>query len=86
MSVEFEIPDRLLEQLHMTKAELEQEVRLMTAARLYERGLASTGRAAEAVGLPRALLLSRLASFGVQLYDPEADDLESDLSHAACHL
>lgn len=83
MSVHVEIPDSLLARLGMTANDLEQEVRLMTAARLYERGLASTGRAAEALYVPRALLLHRLASFGVSLYSPEPRELDEDLARAA---
>ena len=54
----------------------------MLAARLYEKGLASTGRAAELVGVPRILLLKRLADFGVSLSDLTEEELRQDLEHA----
>jgi predicted HTH domain antitoxin len=82
MTVPVELPEGLLPQLGMSPDEFSFEVRLMVAARLYERGLASTGRAAELVGVPRTVLLSRLDSFGVNLTDLSPDELREDMENA----
>lgn len=82
MVVAVELSDAVLRDLQMTPAELDQEVRLMAAARLYERGLVSTGQAAERVQVPRSLLLSRLADFGVSISDPSIDELRKELENA----
>jgi len=82
MRMELECPDELLQRLQWNNEELGLEVRLMLAARLYEKGLASTGRAAELAGVPRVLLLERLADFGVPLSDLTEEELRQDLEHA----
>ena len=82
MRMEIECPDELLQQLQLNTEELSLEVRLMLAVRLYEKGLASTGRAAELAGVPRLLLLERLADFGVSLSDLTEEELRQDLEHA----
>jgi len=82
MTVGVELPEAVLRDLQLTPADLDLEVRLMAAARLYERGIASSGRAAEMVNVPRTLLLSRLASFGLSLADPSADELLRDFAQA----
>ena len=77
-----DISHGVLEQLGLGPEQLDREVRLMLAARLYERGLASTGKAAELVGLPRALVLSRLSSFGVSLVEMSPDELREEMQNA----
>ena len=70
--MQIEVPEEALRELRMTLDELDQEVRLMLAARLCERGLVSTGKAAELAGVPRTLLLAGLCSFGVSIAEPGA--------------
>jgi len=81
-TLQLDVPDDVLEELAMSPSDLDQEVRLMIAARLYESGRASTGRAAELMGVPRTLLLSRLGSFGVCLTEMTEEELRGDLEHA----
>ena len=83
MTFLIDVPEDALRQLQMSPQELEQEVRLLLAARLYENGIASTGRAAELMGVSRALLLCRLGSFGIALFDLSPEELQRDLEHAA---
>ncbi len=82
MTLEFEVPEKVLHQLDMTTDQLDLEVRIMIAARMYQRKIASSGRAAETMGVPRALLLDRLALLGVPLYDPPQAELERDIANA----
>jgi len=82
MTISLDVPEGILRELDMSASDLDQEVRLMMAARLYQKGLASTGRAAEVLGLPRALVLARLGSFGVPLYDVPSEELAADADRA----
>src|SRR5207244_2957299 len=83
MTISLDVPEGVLRELDMSPRELDQEVRLMCAARLYQKGVASTGRAAESLGVPRTLLLTRMASFGVTLYDVPPDELAEDAERAS---
>jgi predicted HTH domain antitoxin len=81
-TLQIDVPEDALDELAMSPADLHQEVRLMLAARLYGSGRASTGRAAEMMGVPRTLLLSRLGSFGVSLVELTEEELREDFEHA----
>jgi predicted HTH domain antitoxin len=52
-----------------------REMRLAAAAKWYEVGLISQGKAAEVAGVSRAEFLLALARLGVSPFQSDADDL-----------
>ena len=77
-----EYPETLLDALHMTRAEFEQEARLAMAAKLFETGKLTSGQAARLVGMARVAFLHELGRLGVSAIQVEPDELERDLAAA----
>ena len=73
--VEIELPDELPAALQREASEMGAELRLAAAAKWYEMGLLSQGKAAEVAGLSRASFLSALARFGVSPFQETADEV-----------
>jgi predicted HTH domain antitoxin len=58
------------------------DLRIFTAAKLYEAQKLSLGQAAEAAGLPTRIFAERLGTYGVSLFSQNAKELESDIANA----
>ena len=58
-------------------ANRQQELRALSAVKLYELGLLSSGRAAEVAGIGRVELLLSLARYKVFPFEAELRDLEA---------
>jgi len=80
LSVEY--PETLPDALHMSRAELEREMRLAMAAKLFETGRLSSGQAARLIGMPRVAFLGELGRLGVSAIQTLPDELEQDLAAA----
>ena len=81
-TVTFDYPDEILHSLNLSPDTFAQELRMAAAAKLYEIGRLSSGRAAVLAGIPRVTFLRRLSEFGVAAIDLSADELEHDLANA----
>lgn len=51
--LELRLPDGFEQAVHLTRAELESQVRLMAALKMFELGKLSSGKAAELAGVSR---------------------------------
>ena len=58
------------------------EIMMMIAAKLYERGLLSQGRAAELASRSRREFLESLGDYGVSVINYPASDLARDVKNA----
>jgi predicted HTH domain antitoxin len=58
--------------------ELPEEIRLLAAARLFELGRLSAGKAAELAGFERLALLSRLGERGVPAINLSEEEAEAE--------
>ena len=58
------------------------EIMMMIAAKLYERGALSQGRAAEMAGISRREFLESLGDYGVSVFNYPASDLARDVKNA----
>lgn len=65
-----------------TEEEFQQELRLLVAAKLYEMGRLSSGRAAELAGLSRAAFLEALGAYHISVFNYGADELEREIAEA----
>ena len=79
-------PDNLDMAAQLTPEELEAQIRLMAALKMFELGKLSSGKAAELAGLTRVEFLEMCGRYHVPVfnYPPEemADELRSDLETA----
>ena len=82
MELRIEIPDELAAVLRRTPEELGYDLRLRALVGLVERGLISSGRAAELAGVSRRELLDWCGRWHVRLHQWDAADLEHDVAVA----
>ena len=77
-----EYPEDLLIVLGTTPEAFEQKAHFALAAKLFELGRLSSGKAAELAGLSRMAFLSNLHRVGVAAINPDARELEDELRYA----
>jgi predicted HTH domain antitoxin len=79
-------PAGLEESVQTTAGEVQQQIRLMAALKMFELGKLSSGKAAELAGLSRVGFLDACARYKVSVFNYSADELETeirqDLEHA----
>ena len=81
-TVEIEIPEEIFISLKETPQELVREIRLAAAAKLYELGKLSSGRAAELAGISRLSFLHQLARYGTPIFDLTEEELARNIHNA----
>ena len=80
MDITIEVPDELAEILRRTPEELRYDLKLRALAGLVERGLFSSGRAAELAGVSRRELLDWCGRWHIRLHHWDDRDLEHDVA------
>jgi predicted HTH domain antitoxin len=74
--------DSVLLEASLTRDEFEREAKLMLAAKLFELGRLSSGRAAELCGLGRVEFLLALPRVGVSMSNLRPEDADDEASFA----
>ncbi len=77
-----EIPEEVLISLKETAEEFAQDMRMLTAVKLYQMGRLSSGRAAQLAGVSRVSFLQSLARYGAPIFDLTEEELLQDLKSA----
>lgn len=75
-------PKELPQALGETPEEFERELRFLVAAKLYELGRISSGRAAELAGMERVEFLSRLGRYRIPAFNYSLAELEREIQEA----
>lgn len=55
----------------------ETEVKMQLAAHLFEKGIMSSGQAADLVGITKREFLENVGKYGVSIFGENIDDLEN---------
>jgi tetratricopeptide (TPR) repeat protein len=76
-------PNQLIRILDPLVEQLDEETGFLLAAKLFERNLLSSGKAAQFVGMQRVTFLSNLHRVGVAMIDLSPEELEEEFSYAA---
>ncbi|OQX05792.1 MAG: UPF0175 family protein [Candidatus Thiothrix sulfatifontis] len=63
----------------LTDAELEQQILLMAALKMFELGKISSGKAAELAGMSRIDFLMKCGQYKVSIFNYDADELAQEL-------
>ncbi len=77
-----EYGDEVLVALGISPDEFREELKLLTAIKLYELGRLSSGAAATLAGLPKPLFLAKLAEYGVESFRLTEEELLQDIADA----
>ncbi len=83
MTLEYPVELPLL--LKTSRTEFEAEVRFLAAAKLYELGKISSGKAAQMAGLPRVEFLSKLGQYGIAAVNLSGDEIQAEVKIALGH-
>jgi predicted HTH domain antitoxin len=75
-------PEELLTEFGETPEEFEREMRVLVAAKLYEMGRITSGRAAEMTGMERVSFLNKLEHYDVSIINYSAEELEREIKEA----
>lgn len=76
------IPDEVAELLAQDEANLQQELHLLFAVKLYELGRLSAGAAAQVAGLSRPEFLARLSAYQVSPINLDEEAIEQEIAAA----
>ena len=83
MTLEYPVELPLL--LKTSRTEFEAEVRFLAAAKLYELGKISSGKAAQMAGLPRVEFLSKLGQYSIAAVNLSGDEIRAEVETALGH-
>ena len=72
-------PAGLEESVQTTPAEVQQQIRLMAALKMFELGKLSSGKAAELAGLSRADFFEAGARYKVSAFNYSAEETETEI-------
>lgn len=72
-------PPALEQAVQTTTEELEAEIRLMAALKMFELGKLSSGKAAQLAGMSRVAFLEACGRYRVAVFNYPPEDLEAEL-------
>ena len=78
-----EYPEDLPGLLKLTEAQFATEVRFLAAAKLFEMGKLSSGKAAAMAGLGRVEFLYKLGAYGFHAINLDDEQIAAELTAAA---
>ena len=77
--LQLSLPDGFEQAVHVTSGELEGQVRLMAALKMFELGKLSSGKAAELAGVSRVEFFELCGRYQVPIANYDVSELEHEL-------
>jgi len=77
--ITLEYPDDLESAVQTTSEEMNAQIRLMAALKMFELGKMSAGKAAELAGLSRVEFLETCGRYRVSVFNYPLEDLKAEL-------
>lgn len=77
--ITLEYPDDLELAVLTTEEELQAQIRLMAALKMFELGKLSSGKAAALAGMSRVAFLEQCEFYGVSIFNYSPEELENEL-------
>ena len=77
------LPDDFAHAVSLTPEELERQVRLMAALKMFELGKLSNGKAAELAGMSRGEFIDACGRYRVSLFNYPPERVEAELAAEA---
>lgn len=74
-------PSGLEDSVRTTEVEIQQQIRLMAALKMFELGKLTSGKAAELAGMSRPDFLEACARYKVSVYNVPAGQAETEILH-----
>ncbi len=81
-TLEIPYPEDILAESEETPEEFEQELRFLVAAKLYEMGRVTSGRAAEMAGIERVPFLNALGRHRISVVNYSPEELTREIEEA----
>lgn len=81
VQISIELDRSVLSALRQDPSNFAREMRMAAAAKWYEIGRVSQGKAAEIAGVSRAEFLTALANYGVSPWQYDADEVVQETGH-----
>jgi len=81
-TVKIPYPEDLPKALGETREAFERELRFLVAAKLYEMGRISSGRAAEMADMSRVEFLEALGKYRIPVFNYSLEELEREIREA----
>jgi len=75
-------PEGIPQLLKMSDTEFTKEIRFLAAAKLYELGRLSSGKAAELAGMGRVEFLASLSRIGIPAINLREEEIEAEVAAA----
>lgn len=73
------LPENFEQAVSLTREEVDQQIRLMAALKMFELGKISSGKAAELAGMSRVEFLDTCGRYRVSVFNYLPDELEKEL-------
>jgi predicted HTH domain antitoxin len=80
--VKIPYPDDLPESLGKSPESFERQLQFLVAAKIYELGHISSGRAAELAGMNRVEFLEELGHYRISIFNYSLSELEQEIQEA----
>ena len=72
-------PPHFADAVHLTQSELDQQILLMAALKMFELGKISSGKAGELAGMSRVEFLEKCGQYKVSIFNYDDDEIEAEL-------
>lgn len=81
--LQFNLPEGFAQTVHLTQGELESQIRLMAALKMFELGKLPSGKAAELADVSRVEFFDLCGRYQAPILQYDAEELQGELEFLA---